>query len=126
VNKRPISVTIISWIFIASGSVGFIYHITELNGDQSIQYETVWICFVRLLAIVGGAFMLCGKNWARWLSIVWIGCHVILSAFHSLFELVAHSLLFLVFAYLLFRPKATAYFRTARTERLDADEPPMA
>lgn len=110
-NKRPHSITAISCIYIVAGVIGLVYHITELKQQQSFQHETVWICLVRFLAILGGAFMLCGFNWARWLSIVWMGYHVILSAFHTLFELLAHSLLFVVFAYFLFRPKASAYFR---------------
>jgi hypothetical protein len=59
-------------------------------------------------------FMLRGCNWARWLLLVWIAYHVILSAFHSLSELVMHSLLFALVAYFLLRPQASAYFRGAR------------
>ncbi len=55
--------------------------------------------------------MLRGRNWARWLLLVWLAFHVILSAFHALFELVVHSLLFAVIAYSLFRPRVSAFFR---------------
>ena len=34
-----------------------------------------------LLAMVSGAFMLRGHNWARWLALAWIIFHVILSIF---------------------------------------------
>jgi hypothetical protein len=58
--------------------------------------------------------MLRGSNWARWLLLVWVAYHVILSAFHSLSGLAIHSLLFAVVAYFLFSPPPAAYFRGAR------------
>src|SRR5437667_12744380 len=115
-KKRPLSITIISWLFLAAGVIGLAYHATEFKADRPFQYDVVWVCLVRVLAILCGAFMLRGSNWARWLLLVWIACHVVLSAFHSLFELVIHSLLFAVVAYFLFRPQASAYFRGARRE----------
>jgi uncharacterized membrane protein HdeD (DUF308 family) len=113
-NKRPLSVTVIGCIFVAAGVIGFAYHFTEFKTQRPFEYGIVWVCLLRLLAILGGVFVLRGNNWARWLLLVWIACHVILSAFHSLSELVAHGLLFAVIAYVLFRPQASAYFRTAR------------
>ena len=112
-NKRPRSVTVISWLFVAAGAIGLAYHATEF---KAFQYEVVWVCLVRLLAILCGVFMLRGSNWARWLLLVWIAYHVILSAFHSLSELVVHSLLFAVVAYFLLRPQASAYFRKTQVE----------
>jgi hypothetical protein len=55
--------------------------------------------------------MLRGGNWARWLAIVWLAFHAILGAFHSLQQLVVHSLLLAVIAHFLLRPKAREYFR---------------
>src|SRR2546429_2754341 len=48
-----------------------------------------------------------GSNWARWLTVVWIAYHPILSGFDSLNELAVHAVLLLVSAYVLFRPGAT-------------------
>ena len=115
-TKRPISVTIISVIFAAAGVIGFVFHLAEFNLRQPCQNDVVWVLLVRLIAIVCGVYMLRGSNWARWLTLIWIAYHVILSGFHSLFELAVHSLLFAVFAYFLFRPRASQYFRGARTE----------
>ena len=115
-TKRPISVTIISLIFAAAGVIGVVFHLTEFNLQQPFQYDLVWVVLIRLMAIVCGVYMLRGSNWARWLTLIWIAYHVILSGFHSLFELAVHSLLFAVFAYFLFRPRASEYFRGARTE----------
>lgn len=110
-NKRPLSVTIIGWLFIAAGLVGLTYHITEFTAQGPFQYNLVWVLVLRLLAIFCGAFILRGSNWARWLLLIWIAYHVVLSAFHSVSELVMHSVLLAVVAYFLFRPRASAYFR---------------
>ena len=112
-NKRPLSVTVIGCIFIAAGVIGFAYHVTEFKTQRPFEYGIVWVSLLRLLAILGGVFVLRGNNWARWLVLIWIAFHVVLSAFHSRFELVAHALLFVVIAVVLFRPKASAYFRSA-------------
>jgi hypothetical protein len=115
-SKRPYSITVIGCLFIAAGTVGFAYHITEFKGQSPFEYDIAWVCFVRLLAILGGVFVLRGSNWARWLLLIWMAYHVVLSAFHRLSELAMHGLLFAVVAYFLFRPPATAYFRGTRTK----------
>src|SRR6266850_5711126 len=115
-NKRPRSVAVISCLMVAAGVVGLAYHLSEFKAQHPFSYDIVWVSLVRLLAIVCGVYMLRGGNWARWLTLVWIAYHVILSAFHSLDELVMHGLLFAAFAYFLFRPQAAQYFRPARTE----------
>lgn len=115
-NKRPLSVIVIGCIFVATGVIGFAYHLTEFNTQRPFEYAILWVCLVRLLAVLGGVFVLRGHNWARWLLLAWIAYHVVLSAFHSLSELVAHGLLFAIVAYVLFRPQAAAYFRRARVD----------
>ena len=126
-NKRPRSITVISWIFLAAGVLGLAYHATEFKAP--LEYDLVLACFVRLLAILAGVFMLRGSNWARWLLLVWLAYHVILSAFHSRSQLVMHSVLLAVVAYFLFRPRASAYFRGARAEpeqKPKMDDTPVA
>ncbi len=113
-NKRPLSIIFISWLFITAGTIGLIYHATEFTSVRPFQYELVWVCLVRLLAIVFGVFTLRGRNWARWGLLVWIAYHVVLSAFHPLAQLLIHSLLLAVVAYFFFRPKASAFFENAR------------
>ncbi len=112
-KKWPLSVTVISCLYIAAGSVGFVYHATDFTAQGPFQYELVWVLLARLLAIIGGVFALRGANWARWLLIVWIAYHVGLSVLHSLSELAMHSVLFVVIAYVLLRAQASAYFRRA-------------
>jgi hypothetical protein len=110
-NKRPLSVIAIGLLYVAAGAIGLAFHLTEFKPQHPFQYDIVWISLIRLLAIVSGVYILRGSNWARWLALAWIASHVILSAFHSWFELVFHSVLCAAIAYLLFRPQATRYFR---------------
>jgi hypothetical protein len=108
--KRPISVTLIGVVFIVAGATGLAYHATDFRTMRPAEYALV--CFVRLLAVVGGAFLLRGKNWARWLVIAWMAFHVALSVLHTPVEVAMHAVLLLIIAWFLFRPKASAYFRT--------------
>jgi hypothetical protein len=105
-NKRPVSILILACVYLAVGSIGFAYHFSELR-----QPDGVWIELTEFLAILSGAFMLRGQNWARWLALAWIAFHVILSAFHEFRELAIHTLLFAVIVWLLFRPEGRRYFR---------------
>ena len=109
-RTRPLSVTIIGSLFIAAGAVGLIYHLADFRTQRPLSYDLLWVSFVRVIAIIAGIYLLRGHNWARWLAIGWIGFHVILSAFHSLFEFAFHGLLCVVIAYFLFRVHAARYF----------------
>ncbi len=109
-NKRPISVTILACVYLVVGAIGFAYHFREL---MSLQQDSVWAELTELLAIVSGAFMLRGHDWARWLALAWMVFHVVLSAFHSSREFAVHSLFCAVIAWILLRSPATQYFRSA-------------
>ena len=113
-TKRPLSVTIIGWLFIAAGTVGFAHHVMDFKAGVPFQYDVAWVCFVRLLALLAGVFTLRGQNWARWLLLTWLAYHVVLTAFHTLPQLVFHSLLLVVVAYFLLHRKVSAYFRPKR------------
>jgi hypothetical protein len=110
-KKRPLSVTIIGWLFIVTGVVGIAYHSTEIRTSRPLEY--VPILFVRLLAIVGGGFLLRGHNWARWLVLAWLAYHVGLSYFHTPAEMVMHALLLVVIGWLLLRRNASRFFATS-------------
>ena len=112
-NKRPRSVTVIGCLFVVAGVIGLAYHGAEFKAQRPFDNDIVWVLLVRLLAILGGVFLLRGSDWARWFLLIWIAYHVILSAFHSMFELIMHGLLFAVIAYFLYRPRVSAYFRGA-------------
>jgi hypothetical protein len=107
-SQRPISVTIIACLYLAVGAIAFVYHFREL---LSLQRDSFSVELTEFLAVVCGAFMLRGHNWARWLALAWIVFHVILSIVTSDHGLVVHGLLCAVIAWILFRPEASRYFR---------------
>lgn len=109
--KPPLSVIIIGLLFIAAGSVGLVNHAAELTSASRFPYEAVWVCLVRLLAIVLGVFLLRGHNWARWGVVVWLAYHVMLSVFHSAMAVVIHTLLLALIGCLLMRPAVLRFVR---------------
>ena len=109
-RSRPLPVTIIAWVYLVMGAVGFTYHLKEWNAQQSLLQEFVWVELIRLAAVLCGVFLLRGQNWARWLAIAWIGFHVILSIWHTLPELAMHVVFCAIITYVLFRPAASRYF----------------
>jgi len=109
-NKRPLSVTLISCLFIAAGAMGITYHAAELK-HITTNPEMILVLVVRLLAIVGGLFALRGAFWARWLLVMWIAYHVIISFFHTGTELIMHLVIMVITIVALFHPKANTYFR---------------
>jgi hypothetical protein len=109
-GKRPVSVLILSCLYIAVGTIGFAYH---FPGPTAFHYEDVWIELTELLAFVAGVFMLQGHNWARWLALAWMAFHVAIS-FPVLRQIGIHSLFLAVIAWLLFQPKAGQYFASNR------------
>jgi hypothetical protein len=111
-KKRPLAIAVLGWLFIAVGSASLIHHLSEVNAQNPFEHGLAWVCLVQALAIVGGAFMLRGLNWARRLLAGWMGFHIVLGLFHSPVELVLHILLFGFIGYFLFRPRASAYFQS--------------
>ena len=109
--RRPLSITLVACLFIAAGGVGLAYHAGDFR--DGLTLENALVSLVRLLAVVGGVFLLRGHDWARWLLLAWLAFHVVLSAFHNTAELAMHTALLVVIGSLLLRPKAAAYFRPA-------------
>src|SRR5512133_383497 len=103
VSQRPLSVTIIGCLFVAVGAFALAYHLTEFKGLRPFDYELAAVCAIRFAALLGGVFLLRGRNWARWLLVVWMAYHIILSAFHSLSELAMHVVIFGIVGWFLFQ-----------------------
>ena len=110
-NKRPISVTIVAGVYLAVGVIGLVFHFRELLAGHP---DAVAIELTEFVAIVCGAFLLRGHNWARWLALAWIAFHVVLSAFHAIPEFAIHAVFCAVIAWILFRSEAARYFRGVR------------
>jgi hypothetical protein len=115
-NPRPLSVTILAWLYVGVGMIGFIAHFIEIHARDAFRYDGIAVEAVEVLAIVSGAFMLGGRNWARWLAVAWMAFHVVLSAFGAFREFAIHSLFCAAIVWLLFRPAARRYFRRERME----------
>ena len=114
-NKRPLPVTLVALLYIATGAGGMVSHLNELRSQHSFESDVLWASLVALTAIVAGIYLYRGSNWARWLALAWIIFHVILSAFNSWSEMVVHALLCAVIAYVLFRPGTDQYFGARTT-----------
>jgi len=118
--QRPRSITAIGWLFIAVGTVGLLNDVwplltadaarqlAKLKADGLADLGPAWTS--RLLAIVGGAGLLRGQNWARWLLVAWMVFHIGLSILHSVPQLLTHSVIFTPLLYLLFRRAAEPWF----------------
>ena len=61
-GKPPLSVLVLSCLYMAVGAIGFAYHFPR---PPAFHHEDVWIEASELLAFVAGVFMLRGHNWAR-------------------------------------------------------------
>lgn len=115
-DKRPLPVTIVASIYLLIGIVGFIYHLREFRTNYGLHTDLLGIEVTELLAVLCAAFLLRGRNWARWLAAAWMAFHVVLSAFHNLPELAIHTAFLTVIVWLLFRADSARYFAAAQTE----------
>ncbi|HEU5451359.1 MAG TPA: hypothetical protein VFU76_05210 [Terriglobales bacterium] len=113
-EARPLAVTIVSLVLIASGFAGIYSHRHHVMSAPTP--ENVAIVIVGALAIVGGACMLRGSGWARWLGMLWIGFHVVISIYHPWQQLAIHAVVFVIFAVALFHSTSNQYFRAALTK----------
>jgi uncharacterized membrane protein HdeD (DUF308 family) len=105
--KRPVSVLILACLYIAVGVLGLVAHYHDFS-----QPDGIWIALTEVVAILAGVFLFRGHNWARWLALAWMAFHIAIS-FPVLRQIAVHTLFFAVIAWLLFRPAARAYFRSA-------------
>jgi hypothetical protein len=113
-KKRPMTVTILGWLYVGVGALSTAAHLADFRAHQFTVNEFAWISALGAAAVLAGAFMLRGHNWARWLALAWIASHVVISAYHPPHELVMHCALLVLFSYLLlFRLESRNYFNAA-------------
>lgn len=110
-NKPPTPVLIVAVVYFLVGVAGFVYHFRELTSGHG---DAIAMELTEMLAVVSGVGLLLRQNWARWLALAWVGFHVAISIFHPLRELLAHAGLFIVIAWLLFRPGTALWFQEAK------------
>lgn len=130
-TQRPLSISIISWVLIVIGSVSLITTTAMINNPTArdimaqnpmplpIQYAMSYLGLA--IMIVSGAAMLKGRNWARYLYVISSLIVFALGFATSPIKatLIPGFVVFLVVAFLLFRPKANAFF----TPHGDSEEP---
>ncbi len=110
-KKRPVPVVVVSVLFMLVGCVGFVYHVKEIFNSNNNLYETIGVLLLRIVAVVCGLLLLFRINWARWLAVIWLIYHVIISGFHSASEMIVHIGFLILISVLLFLPVSSAYFR---------------
>jgi hypothetical protein len=111
VSQRPLSVTIVACLLVVTGVTGFAFHLYQVTPRHALDGWNVAVLAAQFVPLVCGAFVLRGDNWARWLAMAWIGVHVGISAFDSVAKVAIHAIIFALFAFCLFRPMASTYFR---------------
>jgi hypothetical protein len=112
VNKRPLSITIISFLFILLGALTVIHAAWDLvNTEQRLtNLEHHWMIYVSgVAAILGGAFLFKGHNWARWLLVLWMAFHIVVGALNGIVPLLTHVVIFSALSIFLFRRPASSY-----------------
>lgn len=122
-KARPLSVTIIAWLFMIFGSIALLSGLlpfTDSNAAQLIaEFKTHWMVHLsRLAQIISGLFMLRGHNWARWLLVAWVAFHIVVGAMHGWIQLLIHVLIFSVILFFIFRPRANEYFAGSASQRI--------
>ena len=107
--RRPFAITVLGWLFILVGAAGLVMHgRTALHAWHS---EDAWILLTEAIAVVAGAFLLRGSNWARWLAVLWMAFHVVIAWLNGPSQVLFHAIIFVGIAVLLFRADARAFFR---------------
>jgi len=114
-KARPLSITIIGWLFMIFGCIALLSGLLPLAGANKAQlvaeFKQHWMVHLsHLAAIVSGLFMLRGHNWARWLLVAWIAFHIVVGALHGWGPFLTHVVIFSVILFFLFRRKAAEYF----------------
>ena len=107
--KRPFAVTFLGFLFIVVGLANSIFYLSKGPLDR----WTLPVSLIGVIAIVGGIFLLKGRNWARWLLLAWLAFHVVVSALNSLSGSVAHLVLLAAISYFLLTPPDSRYFSSA-------------
>jgi hypothetical protein len=103
--RRTPSIIAVGVIFLLLGVLD-LYRGVEpmLRGASRPASDDLQVLAIGIAALVGGAFVIRGHNWARWLLAVWMLLHVVVSVGHP-GQLIAHVVIFGFIAFLLFRPR---------------------
>lgn len=116
-NKRPFAVTVVGILIMIAAAFGLARGFSHAKTIWPPEQDLIWVVVVDVIGIACGVFLLRGKNWARWLTLLWLASHVVFSFFNSPQEVLVHGILLVLIAYLLaLRSDVRAYFRVDETE----------
>ena len=115
-RSRPLSITIVAWLFVAVGVFGLVGDALTALDERSAGFDSdgTYAVLSHLAAFLGGFFLLVGRAWARRLLVAWMAFYLVLSAMHDLTQLLVHCVIFAPILFFLFRPRASAYLARAR------------
>jgi hypothetical protein len=124
-NKRPTSITVISWIMIVYCLLILPVFLLTMNKPGLIKImakrqapvpvQQVLIIAEILVSIVSGSFMLRGANWARWLYIGFGGVLLVfnLATSPARLMIIPSLICYAIILFFLLRPAANAYFSSS-------------
>jgi hypothetical protein len=121
-KKRPLSVTVISWILIVIGALSIATEMAMRDNPMvrdmmartpmpvSVQYALQYLGLA--LTVVSGIFMLRGKAWARLLYVAWgaVGLLIGLATSPVKMAMIPGTVIFAIIVFFLFRRSAGEYF----------------
>lgn len=109
-RKPSASILCVAVLFLAVGVLDVWRGVAPLAGSGRLAGDDLLVLAIGVAALVGATYVLRGRNWARWLLAAWMALHVVISAGKPA-ELGAHLAIFGGVAFLLFRARASAWFR---------------
>jgi hypothetical protein len=107
------SVIAVGVLFLALGVLDVVRGIAPLFGatrPRHLAGDDLLVLAIGVAALIGGSYVMRGRNWARWLLAAWMLMHVAISVGQPA-QLGGHLIIFGSVAYLLFRSGASGHFR---------------
>ena len=113
--NRPISVSIVAWVVIVLNILGVFMFVRASVLAPLTHAQLAYGFLGCAVAIVCGAFILAGKNWARWLYVLWctVGLGYALATIPSPMPLLPGAIKTAIIAFVLFRKPANSFFSRA-------------
>ena len=111
--RKPIpSILVVGVVFLLLGVLDVWRGLAPLlgGGQARLATDDMQVLPIGVAALIGGTFVIRGQNWARWLLAAWMALHVAISIGQPM-AFAAHLAIFGCIAFLLFRSRASAYFR---------------
>jgi hypothetical protein len=111
-KNRPFPVVIAFTLLVLAGCIGIAYHVKELCDANSNPGGTLWIIFLRMMAVVCGLFLFFRINVAQLLTAAWLISHIVKAALDPKSEVIAPIVFFAIISVLIFLPGSSGYFQT--------------